>query len=73
MSDRLRARLVARSIDEQQALRNRPPLLLVKLLRERGYEEAERLAVGVRLRHRTVEAPACANSQLHCDSRTHAT
>ena len=71
MSDRLRARLVAGAIDEQQALRDGPPLLFVKLLRQRRDEEAKCLAVSVRLRHSAIQAAARANSKLHCNSGTH--
>ena len=72
MSDRLRARLVAGAIDEQQALRNGPPLLFVQLFRQRGDEEAECLAISVCLRHGAVQTTARANSKLHCNSWTHA-
>ena len=69
MAHRLRARLVLGTVDEQQGILAPVGVLLGELGGKLRDEEVESTAVGVRLRHGAVEAPACADGELHGEAR----
>ena len=69
MAHRLRARLVLGAVDEQQGILAPVGVLLSELGGKLRDKEAERTAVGVRLRYGAVKAPACADCELHGEAR----